>query len=205
MKRAILSLLFLIFFNTCFGQTYSFDKLVTNEVSPASYPNQENTYLFNSEDYSYSMHLNARKDSIKTWIIDRKRKQVHYFSKENKDSLLLNFVKTENYTDKLPKYTYEFSDIKSKRKKEKVSLTIFNEEKKKIAKYKLTIKETDQNFFPLFQLTGAVEPFHLMNIKAPFNFKVIKSKGRNIDGYTVNYKLSYIEDVEVVATIPTKD
>ncbi|MGO3155603.1 MAG: hypothetical protein ACTIJT_08630 [Mesonia sp.] len=204
MKRAILSLLFLILFNTCFGQTYSFDRLIKSEVSTTSAKHKENTYLFNSVDYSYSLRLNEGKDSTEAWIIDTKRRQVHYFNAERKDSLELKFVKTNPYKLNLPEYTYEFSYVKSKSREKEILLAIIDKEKKEIASYRLKIEKTDHNYFPIFQATAAVEPFNLMNIKAPFNFLVLKSNGKNSNGKAVNYELSCTEGTELMVTIPQK-
>ncbi|MDT0293345.1 hypothetical protein ACFQ3R_08215 [Mesonia ostreae] len=204
MKRAILGLLFICICNTCFGQTYSFDRLIKSEVSTTSSKYNENTYLFNSEDYSYSLRLNEGKDSTEAWIIDTKRRQVHYFNIKSKDSLELEFVQTNPYKLNLPKYTYEFSYVKSKSQEKEILLAIINKKKEEIAKYRLKIEKTDHNYFPIFQATAAVEPFNLMNIKAPFNFLVLKSYGKNAGGKALNYEMSCTEGTNFTVTIPQK-
>ena len=198
----IVTILFFTAVSTCFGQSYSFDKLVKSEHRSNFLPDIEHTYLFNSKDYSYTMKIFSKNDSLKSFLIDAKRNQVHYFNIDKKDSLRLNHYKTENFKPKLPKYTYEFSDLEIKKNKKKILLTFRNEEKRKIAKYRLTIKETDQNFFPLFKLTGAVEPFQMMNIQAPLNFMVLKSKGINISRNPLVYILKSIDDINVLIKIP---
>ena len=196
----ILTILFIITFTTCFGQTYKFDKLVKSEITTKKFLDREDTYLFNTKNYSYSMKIFSENDSLKSWIIDTKRNQVHYFNIDKKDSL--NYLKTETYKSQLPKYEYTFTDIKIERGNKKIALTILNDEKRKIAKYKMTIRETDENFFPFFQLTGAVEPFHLMNIEVPLNFIVLKSKGLNISRNQLIYKLKSTENINVLIAIP---
>lgn len=198
----ILTIFFFIAFNTSFGQTYKFDKLVKSEISTGYFPDREDTYLFNSKDYSYSMKIFSKNDSLISWIIDTKRNQLHYFNIDKKDSLKLNYLKTESFKPNHPNYDYTFTDIKIKRGNKKIVLTILDEEKRKIANYKLTIRETDENFFPFFQLTGAVEPFHLMNIEAPSNFIVLKSKGINISRNPLIYELKSTEDINVLIEIP---
>lgn len=196
------SVLFILFFNICFSQNYKFDKIVKNSFSTESFPNQERTNLFNSEDGSYHMQIYNLNDSRVSRIFDTKENQIHYFKLENSDSLKFHYLNTYSYEKKSDDYTYEFSELESLKNKKEISLTIFTKNKK-IANYKLKIQESNENLFPIFNLT-AMEPFHFMKIVAPSNFTVIEAKGVNIIGNRIKYELNSLASIELLIILPEK-
>ena len=195
-------ILFFLVFNMSYSQSYTFDKMVKNKFSTEHVPNQERNSLFNSKDYSYHMNIYSQNDSLKSSIFDTKNNQIHYFYLDQADSLKFYYLKTHSYKKQNNDYTYEFSDLKSVKNKKEISLTLFSANRK-IAKYKLEIQESDENFFPIFNLT-AMEPFHLLKIIAPSNFTVIKADGINIDRKKVKYVLNSIENMNLEIKLPQK-
>lgn len=197
-------LLFLIFFGRSYGQTYLFDKLVNSEFTTIISSHQKRTDLFNSKDYSYFMSIYYQNDSMKSTIFDYKRNKIHDFHIDKKDSLKLKLLKTVSYkTDSIDNpNTYLFSDIKLKKNKKEIEFAILNQKKSKIAKYKLTIRETDQNFFPFFNFSGALETFHLLKIQPPLNFMILQAKGYNSSGRYVMYKFKSIDEINLSVTVP---
>ena len=137
------SLLFILLFNICFSQNYKFDKIVKNSFSTQSFPNQEWTNLFNSDDDSYHMQIYNRNDSLVSRIFDTKENQIHYFHIDKSDSLKFYYLSTYSYEKQSYDYTYEFSDLKSLKNKKEINLTILKRNKK-IAIYKLKIQESNE-------------------------------------------------------------
>lgn len=195
-------ILFILFFNITYGQNYKFDKIVKNKFSTLSFPNQERNNLFNSKDYSYHMQIYSQNDSLKSSIFDDKNNQIHYFYLDQSDSLKFYYLNTHSYNKHSYDYTYEFSDLKSLKNKKEISLTILSANKK-IAKYKLEIQESNENFFPIFNLT-AMEPFHLLKIISPSNFTVTNAEGINISGKRIKYELNSIENINLEIKVPEK-
>lgn len=197
--RIKIIILVLFICNVSYGQVYTFDKLVTHKFSTQSFPNQESTKLFNSKDYSYYMQVFSRNDSIKARIFDTKKLLVHYYFIDESKSFW--YLQTVNMPEHSKDYTFDFSETKIKRNREKVIFKVFNQNKKRIARYRLTIKKTEQNLFTVFKLS-AFETFQFTKIVAPFNFVVLKAKGRNEHGNSIKYELKSIEDIDVTFTIP---
>lgn len=200
--QTTISVLFMLFFNICLSQNYKFDKIAKNSFSTKSFPNQERTDLFNSKDDSYHMQIYNRNDSLLSRIFDTKKNQIHYFNIQNSDSLEFYYLNTFSYEKKSFDYTYEFSDLKTVEDKNEIVLTIFNKNKKR-ATYKLKIKESDENFFPIFKLTS-MEPWHFMKIVTPLNFTVIEAKGIFPDRTRIKYKLNSLENIDLVIKLPEK-
>jgi hypothetical protein len=98
-------------------------------------------------------------------------------------------------------YTFEFSELKKEKDTTELTLKIINNWKIRIAKFKLTIKETDQDFLSIFKLS-AFETLNFSEIVSPFNFIILKAKGRNFSGNMVEYELKSIEDINVSISIP---
>ena len=183
--------------NDLIGQEYKFDKVVKNEFVTPYFPDQERTNLYNSNDFTYNMHIYMKNGSLKSWIMDYKRNQIHRFNVIEGDTLKWIYIRSENFEKKSNNNFYEFSEVFSKRGKKYIKLKIYNEKKRTIAKFKLHIKETDENYFPVYQLSGAMEPFHTWKVKSPLNFIVLNAK-RN----SAKYSLISIEDIEVTIRIP---
>ena len=197
------SILLFLFIGNCYGQkSYRFNKIVNYTFYNTTRQNQERTDLFNSKDYSYHMQIYYQNDSLKSSIFDSKNNQIHYFNLDDSDSLKFYYLNTYNFKKQSHDYTYDFADLKSLKNNKEISLTIFNSNKK-IAKYKLEIQESNQNFFTIFNLT-AMEPFHVMKIKPPSNFTVIKAKGINISRYRIKYELNSIENMDLEIKLPEK-
>ena len=195
-------ILLFLFINICYGQKiYRFDKIVNNTFSTNLFPDQQRTNLFNSEDYSYHMTIYNRNDSLVSRICDTKENQIHYFNIDKSDSLKLYFIETKKMTKNVSDYKFEFSEIKEKKGIKKITFKILNNKDKKIAKYKFIIKETDKSYFSVFRLS-TLETQLYNKIKPHTNFIILKSKGTNISGRFVKYKLDSIEDIDLNITIP---
>ena len=203
-SQPITYIIIFLIFNYSIGQNYTFDKLVKSTFSTALVPDQEQTNLFNSKDYTYHMQLYTQNDSLQSRIFDTKRNLVHYFYIDKSDSSNLKFLKTNNLTKTTNDYTFEFSEITKHKKKKEVTFEIFNIRNKRIAKYKLIIKETNLNSFSIFK-HSALETLLFSEIIPPINCIVLKAKGRNTNGRSVEYELKSIEDVNILASIPQKN
>lgn len=190
---------FILFWNSSYGQEYKFDKVLKSKFSTVNHPGQERMHLFSTKNASYFMHIYNQNDTLKSRIFDHNRRQVHYFHIDKSDSLRLMYIQTASWTKSPEDYSFTFS---KKENKDKVILKIFNEKKRRIAKYKFTVKETEQDLFHVFKYS-ATESYNHTNIIPPFNFLVLKAKGRNISGNTVKYKLTSIEDVDLLISIPS--
>lgn len=200
MNKLSIGFLFLatFYFNTSYGQEYKFDKVIKSEFSTPNFPDQERIHLINSKNVSYYMQIYNQNDSLKSRIFDHHRRQIHYFYIDKSDSLRLNYIQTGSWTKQPEDYRFEFSKLENSNK---VVLKIFNKKKRRIAKYRFTIQETEQNLFNVF-IFSATESFHDVEIIAPFKFIVLKAKGRNISGNSIKYELTSIEDVELSISIP---
>lgn len=200
--KKILYILFFLLVNISYGQNYYFNKIVQSEYSNQYFPNQKSTDLFNSEDGSYYMQIYSRNDSLVSRIFDNNKGQVHHFYVDKADSLKLNFIKTISVIKVVRDYTFEFSEIKKKKGKNKITFKILNK-KKQFAKYKFIIKETDQNLLSIFKLS-ALESllFTDIDIVPPTKFIVLKAKGGNIRGNYMKYELKSIEDINLIIKIP---
>src|SRR5690606_15444127 len=169
---------------------------------PTTYnPNQEFTNLFNTEDYSYHMTIHRQNDSLISRIFDTKTSKVHYFNIEKAETLNLKYLYTEAIKTFPNDYSYEFSDIKEKDGVKAVVFKVLNKRKIAVAKYHLNIKETEENNFSVYQLS-TLETLLFADIIPPYNFIVLKSKGRNTSGNHTSYELKSIEIVNFVVTIP---
>lgn len=186
----------------CYGQKdYQFDMIVKNTFSTQSFPNQERIRLFNSDDDSYHMMIYNRNDSLMSKIFDTKENQAHYFYIDKLDSLKLKYLRTKTSTKKILGYKFEFSEIKRKKGSKEMIFKIFNNRNKKIARYKLKIKETDKNLFSIFKLS-VFDPILFDEIVTSIDFMVLEAKGTNTNGRFINYKLESIEDISLNVKIP---
>jgi len=79
--------------------------------------------------------------------------------------------------------------LKKKANKDKIILKIFGIKHRRLAKYRSTIQETEQNFFHIFKYS-ATESYNNTNIIYPFNFLVLKAKGINSSSNNVKYQLN---------------
>jgi len=200
LKSTIL-ILFSLSVSLSFAQNYEFDKIVKNSFSTQLFPNQERTNLFNSNDDSYHMQIYNRNDSIVSRIFDTKENQAHYFYIDKSDSLKLYFMETKHINANVTENKFEFSEIKEKKGIKEVTFKILNDRDKKVAEYKLVIKETDKNYFSVFKLS-ALEKQFFNKIKPPINFIVLEANGTNTNGRLVTYKLESIKDIELNIAIP---
>jgi hypothetical protein len=197
--RTIYLIFFFLLLNISYGQDYKFDKIVKYNFSGPFSKNKERTDLFNSKDFSYHMQIYRQNDSLLSRIRDTKKGRIHYFNINKSDSL--EFIRTESIKEIVKAYTFKYSEIKKEKDKNKLTLKILNKRKIGIAKFKLNIKETDQNFLPIFNLS-AFETLLITEIDPPLNFIILKAKGRNLSGIMIEYELESIEDFNTTITIP---
>lgn len=199
--KSIILILFLFSVRLSLGQNYEFDKIVKNSFSTQLFPNQEWTNLFNSNNDSYHMQIYNRNDSVVSRIFDTKENQAHYFYIDKSDSLKLYFMETKHINTNDTENKFEFSEIKEKNGIKEVTFKILNDRDKKVAEYKLVIKETDKNYFSMFKLS-VLETQFFNKIKPPINFIVLEANGTNTNGRLVTYKLESIKDIELNIAIP---
>jgi hypothetical protein len=159
------------------------------------------TNLFNTEDATYHMQIYNRNDSLISRIFDTKENQVHYFNIDKSDSLKLKFIKTQNSKKFVKDYKFEFSEIKKKKDFKEVIFKIYNSRNKRIARYRLKIKETEKNLFSIFKLS-ALETLLFTDIIPSTNFLILEAKGTNTNGRYVEYKIDSIEDINLNVEIP---
>ncbi|OIQ24055.1 MAG: hypothetical protein BM549_01745 [Lacinutrix sp. MedPE-SW] len=190
-------------FNISSGQNYDFDILTNSTFSTQNFPNQERTHLFNSSDFSYYMRFYSLNDSLKSRLYDTKNKQIHTFFVDSTDSMKLKYLKTLNIVKNDIKYYFDFSEIKTKKNHKEIIFKILNEKKRKIGNYKFKIKESKKNFFQIFK-HSATELFLLKKIEAPYNFTVLKAKGRNTHGNMIKYELKSLEKISLSVSLPSK-
>jgi hypothetical protein len=148
------------------------------------------------------MQIYIQNDTLKTRIFDDKTNQVHLFYVIKADSMSLKYNKTKSFDNSLENQSYEFSEVKVKNNQNIIKLTILNQKKRKIAKYKLTIEDDAKDLFTAFKLSGAIHPFEPLNIFPPHNFKVLKSEGINENGYFIKYELLSIQDIKISVVVP---
>lgn len=183
------------------GQTYTFDKVVTDRFDTEFFPNQKNVKFFNANDYTYFMLTSQREDSIIGRIYDLDKRlmhTVHLNVPHGQQDIYLKTkqIKSEHNTD-----TFEFSEIKERRGAKFIKLNIRNEHGKRIGRYKMKIKETEKNYFPMYYLP-AME-IHLLNlIKPKVNFLVLEAKGYNKSWVKSKYKLISMDDIDLKIHIP---
>ena len=199
--QTIFSVLLLLSINLCYSQNYKFDKIVKDKLYNQDIPNTEDTKLFNSEDDSYHMNLYYRNDSLVSFIVDRKKNQMHYFHVDKSDSLKFYFIKTKKFNENVNENKLEFSEIKEEKGNKEITLKIFNKREKKIAQFQFIIKETDKNYFSLIK-SSFLETEGNNKTKPPFNFIILEAKGKNDSGRYIKYKLESIKDIYVEITIP---
>ncbi len=192
--RILLSILFILLVSISYSQNYKFDKIVKSSFSTQLFPNQEWTHFFNSEDDSYHMYIYKRNDSLVSRIFDTKENEEHYFHIDKSNSL--NFIETKNLSKKVNGHKFEFSKIEQRKGNKEITFKILNDRDKKIANYKLKIKETDEDFFSIYKLS-ALENQLFNKIKPSKHFIVLEAK-RN----STKYKLDSIEDINLTVTIP---
>lgn len=186
----------------CYAQkNYKFDKIVTNTFSTKLFPNQKWTNLFNTEDDSYHMQIYNRNDSLVSRIFDTKENKVHYFHIDKANSLKLKFLKTQSSNKFVKDYKFEFSEIKEKKDSKEIIFKIFNNRNKRIARYKLKIKETEKKLFSIFKLPS-LENLLFTDIIPSTNFLILEAKGINTNGRYVEYKLDSIENITLNVEIP---
>lgn len=173
--RLFFAWLALSFINLGFGQDYKFDRLITNMHKSSRFAETKTTNIYNSKNFYYHMHFYYQNDSIKSNIVDTKNNTAHYFHVDKKDSLI--FLRTVNLEKKDKTYSYKFSDVKTKKDSKEIKLKIRNHTDRRITRYKLIAKETDENYFTLFQLNGMMETFYFLELTTPFNFIVLEAKG----------------------------
>ena len=200
--QTTLSIIIFLLICNCYGQkNYKFDKIVNNTFSTKLFPNQKWTNLFNTEDDTYHMQIYNRNDSLVSSIFDTKENKVHYFHIDKTDSLKLKFLKTQSSKKFVKDYKFEFSEIKKKKDSKEVVFKIFNNRNKRIARYKLKIKETEKNLFSIFKLSS-LETLLFTDIIPSTNFLILEAKGTNTNGRFVEYKLDSIEDINLNVEIP---
>lgn len=198
--RLLFALLALAFINLGFGQDYKFDKLVTNSHKLSMFAETEKSNMYNSKDFSYHMHFYYQNDSLKSNILDTKNNTAHYFYIDKKDSLI--FLRTENFKKEDKTYSYTFSDVKTKKDRKEIKLKIKNHTDKRITRYKLTVKETDENYFSFFQLNGMMETFYFLDLTTPLNFMVLEAKGYYSGGGFGRYTLKSVEEIDLLVNVP---
>jgi len=204
-KQALFSIFFFFFATICYGQNYSFDKMINSTFSTEFFPNQTKINLFNTQDDSYFMKIHSKNDSLIASIYDTTKCQIFLFTIDKSDFSKFTFFKTKNLSQKVQDYIFEFSEIESKNGKNTVIFKIRNNRKTKISKYKLTIKETDQNLFWIFKLSS-IETLLFTKIIPPphLNFIVLEAKGTNTSGNYVAYKINSIDDITLNIEMPDK-
>ncbi|SFS31256.1 hypothetical protein [Lutibacter maritimus] len=193
--------IFLVICNSYGQKNYKFDKIVNNTFSTKYIPNQKHTNLFNTEDDSYHMQIYYSNDSLVSRIFDTKENIVHYFYIDKADSLKLKFIKTKSLKKFVKDYKFEFSEIKENKGSKEVIFKILNNRDKRIAKYKLKIKETEKKLFSIFKLSS-LETLLFTEIIPSKNFLILKAKGINTNGKFVEYKLDSIEDINLNVELP---
>tara|TARA_R110000850_G_scaffold143268_3_gene265541 strand:- start:37 stop:453 length:417 start_codon:yes stop_codon:yes gene_type:complete len=134
-------------------------------------------------------------------IFDTKENKVHYFYIDKTDSLKLKFLKTQSSKKFVKDYKFEFSEITRKKDSKEIVFEIFNNRNKRIARYKLKIKETEKNLFSIFKLSS-LETLLFTDIIPSTNFLILEAKGTNTSGNFVEYKLDSIEDINLNIEIP---
>lgn len=200
--QIVLSIVVYLFISNAYAQKkYKFDKIVNYSFSTSLHPNQKKIHLFNLENDTYHMQLFNQNDSLKATIIDTKVAQVHYFHVDQADSLKLKFIKTKPWERDAKDYTFEFSDIKEKKEAKEMVFKIYNTKKKRIARYKLKIKETEKSQFSIFK-RSALETLLFTSITPSSNFLVLEAKGTNTHGRYVEYQLDTIKDINLSVEIP---
>ncbi|MDO7138950.1 hypothetical protein [Algibacter lectus] len=110
-------------------------------------------------------------------------------------------MKTQSSKKFVKDYKFEFSEIKKKKDSKEVVFKIFNNRNKRIARYKLKIKETEKNLFSIFKLSS-LETLLFTDIIPSTNFLILEAKGTNTNGRFVEYKLDSIEDINLNVEIP---
>lgn len=141
-----------------------------------------------------------KNDSLKSNIVDTKNSTAHYFHVDKKDSLI--FLRTENFKKEDKTYSYTFSDVKIKKDRKEIKLKIKNHTDRRTTRYKLTVKETDENYFPFFQLNGMMETFYFMELVTPLNFMVLEAKGYYSGGGFGRYTLKSVEEIDLLVNVP---
>ena len=189
-----LSLIFILFVSIGYSQNYKFDKIVKSSFSTQSFPNQEWTHFFNSENNSYHMQVYRGNDSLVSRIFDTKQNKVHYFHIDKLNSL--NFIETKSLSKKVNGNKFEFSKIEESKGIKKITFKILNDRDQKIANYKFKIRETDKDFFSIFKLS-TLENQLFNEINPSKNFIVLEAKGNSTE-----YKLNSIEDMDLTVKIP---
>ncbi len=154
--------LFLFFSSFCFSQTYQFDILTkyTSKNSSSKITTDFVNY-FNTADFSYTLSLAKSNHRFVALLWDRTKNLTHSFTVlETKEKGEIKFqfkydYSFKNYiTKNLKDYYYEFSEPSESSQKE-VTLKIFKNKKSKKpdTEQKLTLQNTDQNLFPVYQNT----------------------------------------------------
>ena len=195
---------FLFIFSPSQGQDYKFDIIVKSKFPNEYHPNQEFTNLFNSNEKSYFMQVFFRNDSIKARIFDVKESVVHHFFVKDQVKMDFEWLKTEKLLNQDENYSFEFSDMKTRKEKHSINFYTTDKTLRRTGKLKLTVKETDQNLFRLFTI-ASLEPVFFKEIVPPSNFMVLKAKGTNYSGNFINYELTSINAIDLSITIPRKD
>jgi hypothetical protein len=200
--KLILSIILLFFItNSTFSQEYLFDLVVKSKFTTRSFPNQEHTDLFNSNDFhSYHMQIYSRNDSLIARIFDKKEAKRHIFYIDKADSLRPVFVKTEILKRSSNEYYYEYSTIDKSKDSSEIKFGI--QTKRKKASYILTIDKTDNNYFPIYSNAGGLEELFYTDVKPPFNCTVLKSEGTNLSGNHTKYELVSINKINLKVIIP---
>lgn len=182
-------------------KVYSFNKVVNNSFYTQRFPNQEHTFLFNSSDESFFMQIYKRNDSLVSRIFDVRFEKTHHFFIDELDSLRLNFIKSDDLKKQKKDYTFEFSEIYNEGESKEVEFLILNKKGKKVGKYTLQIKETEENLFHIFKFS-ALENLFFNEILPDKNFIVTEAKGKNTNKRYVEYKLDTIQDINLKVQVP---
>ena len=111
-------------------------------------------------------------------------------------------MRTENFKKEDKTYSYTFSDVKTKKDRKEIKLKIKNHTDKRITRYKLTVKETDENYFSFFQLNGMMETFYFLDLTTPLNFMVLEAKGYYSGGGFGRYTLKSVEEIDLLVNVP---
>ena len=193
--------LFLVNYTTfIIGQTYTFDKAIKCTYNSVGWINLKKTYISNSNESSYSLHVVKRNEKKTGILYDATFSKVHFFDVKNsefkyKHTTLITKYREDNVS------SYKFNELG----KNKLEFTAFDVNKKRIIKYKMKIKKSETNYFKLISNQILSELYSDRNIKVPFNFKISKLTGYMNGGDRFSLKIDKITDVNISITIPKEE
>jgi|GEM_PF-2810851 len=201
MSNKIIVVLFLIMVSPVIAQEYTFDTIVESTFSSKFSPDQKNTDIFNTEDYSYSMQIYQKNDSLIARIIDTDNLVRHYFHFPKNNFTESNYYKSDSLQFNKNNYKFSFSTPKGRLDEKKVVFKILDDKDKIVSKYKLKVILKDSDLFQIFK-NSILETVTFNAIVPRINFLVLESRGYNTSGNFTSYKVDTINEIDLKLSVP---